>query len=194
MLNKIFTFLFETFPTWYVEYAQRKSSDWGIIEPLVPSLDHSITEVPIVVVPEAIVKPVEAGLLWDTPKHAWHSTRVIMDELGLSVDQKNLLCACIYQESEFYKGAIGKPNYDDSQDFGLCQYNNGNIKGIPLWIGQGATFASVDEVLNDPEKNVRVMIKTWKAGHLNWWASYKYGAYKQWLPKTSAMWLLAKGG
>ncbi len=171
-----------------------KEAEMEYIPPM-PSTDND----PIVPV-EVIKQPVAETLLWDTPKRAWHSSRVVMDEMGLTgktmaidgvlVPLKDVLCACIYQESRFKIGAIGPKNYDGTQDYGLCQYNNGSLKGIPLWIGKGATFKDVDEVLTSPEKNVRVMVKTWLAGHPSWWASFKFNAFKQWLPKTSAMWLL----
>lgn len=120
--------------------------------------------------------------LWDTPAHARHSVRVLCDEASMSVAQKNILCACVQQESQFNPKAIGKPNTNGTIDYGICQFNNGkNAEGVPLWIGPGADFASVDEVLNNPEKCVRVMIREFKAGHQNWWSSYKTGAYKKWL-------------
>lgn len=114
---------------------------------------------------------------WDTQKHAFHNTRVLCDLLGMSLKDKNDLCACIWVESQFLIHAIGKPNTNGTQDFGLCQYNNGKIKGIPLWIGEGAAFESVDEVLNSPRKNVVIMIRTWQAGHRNWWVSFHAGMY-----------------
>lgn len=151
--------------------------------PLIPQ-PMSIQPVPTPV-------PETPKYLWDTPQHAYHSTRLICDEMNLSVAEKNLICSCIYQESEFHKGAIGKPNHDGTIDYGLCQYNNGTLRGIPLWIGPGAAFRDINEVLSDPEKGVRIMIKTYQAGHLNWWASYSTGANKKWLLPDSPMWQLA---
>ena len=138
-------------------------------------------------------------LLWDTPQHAWHSARVIMDQMGLAglidrttgIPAKDLLCACIYQESQFHPAAIGKPNHNGTRDYGLCQYNDGhNSKGFPLWIGPGAAFSSIQEVINNPEKNVRIMVQMYKLGHLNWWSSYSTGAYKEHLLANSPMWAL----
>lgn len=129
-------------------------------------------------------------LLWETPKQAFHSTRVVCDEMGLDYDQKNEICFTIYGESEFHAKAIGKPNKNGTKDYGLCQYNDGkNAKGIPFWIGKGATFASIDEVLNNPEKCVRVMIQTYKAGNIGWW--YGHRGYTLEKAKTSPMWKLA---
>ena len=89
-----------------------------------------------------------------------HSIRVMCDNAGLTFDAKNILTTCIYQESRFNPKAIGSVNHDGTRDWGLCQYNDGHNPqtGAPYWIGKGATFASTDDVLNDPEKNVRVMI------------------------------------
>jgi hypothetical protein len=129
-----------------------------------------------------IILPPKPKYRWDGPLHVRHSVRLICDEEGLSLEAKNIITACIQQESQFNPKAIGKPNKDGTIDYGLCQYNNGrNKKGVPYWIGPGADFASVEEVLNDPEKNVRVMIREYKAGHIKWWASYSTGAYKKYL-------------
>ncbi len=124
-------------------------------------------------------------LLWDNPANVRHSCRVIMDEYNLSWAEKDLLCACIEQESRFKVGAIGSLNADGTRDYGLCQFNNGVNKetGEPFWIGKGADFASIDEVLADPSKNVRILVREYKKGNLKWWASYSTGAYKQFLPK-----------
>ena len=46
------------------------------------------------------------------------------------------------------------------------------------------------EVLNNPEKCVRVMIETCLAGHWDWWIAHKNGRYLQFIPKTSRMWKL----
>jgi hypothetical protein len=122
-----------------------------------------------------------------------HSIRVMCDEEGVDyrrntlidgkyVSAKDILTACIQQESGFNPKAIGKPNTNGTRDWGLCQYNDGkNAQGVPYWIGKGAAFASTDEVLNDPEKNVRVMIGMMKAGKINLWSSYSTGAFHPWL-------------
>lgn len=128
---------------------------------------------------------------FSTQKAAYHSTRVIADEMGLSLNEKNDFCAVIYQESRFRKGAVGKPNKNGTIDYGLCQFNDGkNSRGVPYWIGQGAAFSSIEEVLNNPEKCVRVAIRTVKAGHWDWWSSFKSGEYRHWLAENSPMWAL----
>ena len=141
--------------------------------------------------PQEPYKTVEVPptLLWDTPKHAWKSVRMICDDMGLTYDQKNEICYTIWGESGFNIKAVGKQNKNGTKDFGICQYNNGtNAKGVPFWIGEGATFASVDEVLNNPEKCVRVMIKTYLAGNIRWW--YGHEGYSLTAVEKSPMWQL----
>lgn len=120
---------------------------------------------------------------WDTPADARHSARVICDEEGLNLKQKNDVTACIQEESRFNPKAIGKINKDGTQDFGIVQMNNGkNKNGVPYWIGKGCLFESVDEVLNNPERGVRFMAReTKKYGYPKWWSSWTTGAYKKWL-------------
>lgn len=139
---------------------------------------------PTKTLPEAILSDSE-GLKWDTPEHVRHSIRVMCDEAGLSFYWKNVITACIYQESNFNPRAIGKTNKNGTTDYGLCQYNNGkNKQGQAYWIGSGAAFTSIEEVLNSPEKNVRVMIEQFKAGNLHLWASFSTDAYLRWLQKV----------
>lgn len=123
-----------------------------------------------VAVPEA---PVAPKYLWDTPEQARHSVRVMCDEAGLSVDDKNLICQVISCESGFKKGALGAPNHDGTRDYGICQMNS-------YWyIGKGKPIASIDEALNDPEKCVRVMLQRFKQGGLRDWECYKREFYKK---------------
>lgn len=158
--------------------------------PINDPLPPETTEVPPVAVePVRTQFPAPSELLWSTPHDAFHSTRVICDEMGLTYDQKNEICYTIYNESEFKIRAMGKPNKDGTRDYGICQFNTGkNAKGIPYWIGEGATFASIEEVLSNPEKCVRVMIKTCLAGHWTWWEGHK--GYSQLAAKSSPMWKL----
>jgi len=143
--------------------------------------------------PLPVPPPIETkqSLKWDTPADARHSARVIMDEMGLTgvVDRKtglkakDLLTACIMQESGFNPKAIGRTNFDGTRDYGLAQFNTGKNKrtGQPYWIGPGAAFKDIEEVLNNPEKNVRIMVNEYKRGNLRLWASYSTGAYKKWI-------------
>ena len=123
-----------------------------------------------------------ATYFWGTKKDTRHSIRVICDEMGLTVADKNLICACIQQESGFKPLAIGPKNKNGTTDYGLAQFNDGkNKKGQAYWIGKGADFKDIGEVLTNPEKNVRIMIREFKKGNLKYWASYTSGAYKKWL-------------
>lgn len=154
-----------------------------------------IEEVPIDAsdLPEEPVKPVEESpvesspnphLLFDTPKNAFHSVRVACDDMNLTLAQKNIICACIYQESRFNNKAIGKNK--NSTDWGIVQVND--TKG---WhIGKGLKFPSVQYVIDNPEECVKWMIQMYRKGQLNLWASYSSGAYRQWIRPTSPMWLL----
>lgn len=138
--------------------------------------------------PEPLPVPTPAPKLdFSTPKAAYHSTRVIADEIGLALNQKNDLCACIYQESRFDNRAIGKNQ--NSTDWGIVQVND--TKG---WhIGPGLRFPSVQYVKDNPEECVRWMAGVLKqTGKLQPWASWTSGAYIQWLVENSPMWKLAR--
>lgn len=117
---------------------------------------------------------------WDTPENARHSVRVIGDEEGLTWTEKDIICACIQQESGFNNAAIcrnkNKQGVVTSSDWGIVQCNDF------WWIGQGKLFPSVEYVVNNPDIMVRWMIKRYKQGHLNWWVSYSSGAYKKYMP------------
>jgi hypothetical protein len=112
---------------------------------------------------------------WSTKETSRHSVRVICDEEGLTVSDKNDLCATIGGESNWYSKAIGKPNYDGSKDYGIIQLNS------KFWIGEGKLFPTTDYVLNNPEPCVRWMCKQWKLGNKNWWYAYKNGSYRKFL-------------
>jgi hypothetical protein len=92
-----------------------------------------------------------APLRFDTPVHAYHSTRVLCDELGLSFAQKEVLSGCIMQESGFLTNPKPNHNIDPktgrawSTDWGIVQVND-------YWnIGPGKPFPSVAYVLSHPE-------------------------------------------
>ncbi len=129
-------------------------------------------------------------LLWDTRANCYHGTRVLCDNAGLTYDEKNILCACIFQESRFNNNAKCE-NKDKagkvwSTDWGICQIND-------YWhIGPHKDFPSVQYVLDNPDKAVQWMIDYYQRnGNLNAWVSYSSGAYKTWLLPASPMWKLA---
>lgn len=139
-------------------------------------------------VPVAPVLPVQEAveaisaphtLLWDTPENVRHSVRVMCDESGLSVSDKNTLCACVEVESNFNTQAV-HVNKDAngktlSTDYGIVQINDF------YHIGPGKDFPSADYVLSHPEECVAYMIKMMKAGKLDLWVSFSSGLYKKYL-------------
>lgn len=140
--------------------------------------------------PVAPVSPVEAPLdPWSTPKGAWYAVRVLCDSAGLSLEDKNVICACIYQESQFYNylpnGLPTKHDNGTSTDWGICQIND-------YWhVKKYHDFPSADFIMANPDKAVQFMINAFKGGGLTQWVSFSSGAYKQWLSPGSKMWLLA---
>jgi hypothetical protein len=127
-------------------------------------------------------------LPWNTPSEVWHGIRVLCDLAGLRPSEKDLLCACVYQESAFNNAARCENRDADgtvwSTDWGICQIND--------WfhIGQGKDFPSVEYVLANPDKAFEFMIKMYEAGQLKQWVSFSSDAYKKWLQPDSPMWNL----
>lgn len=118
---------------------------------------------------------------WTTRKDARHSVRVICDEEGLTKKEKDTITAVIQAESDFNTGIITR-NKNGTLDYGICQFNNGkNKNGVPFWIGEGADFKDYYEVLNNPEKCVRVMIREYKKGNLKYWIAYSNGSYLKYI-------------
>lgn len=112
-------------------------------------------------IPTSITPP--SKYLWDTDDQIYHSIRLIADEEGLTVLQKDLACDIAHCESgtpeRRYNIKIrGKI---DPRDRGLFQWNSHFHPEI------------TDEVAFDPEKNVRLGCKAIKQGkaHAFWSAS-----------------------
>jgi hypothetical protein len=122
---------------------------------------------------------------WSTPEHVKHNVRVLCDLAGMSVTDKNILCAVVEGESGFYNTAINHNKNSKgeitSTDWGICQIND------RYHIGQGNDFPSVQYVLDNPEKVVDWMIKMYQTGHINWWCAYDNGRYKQFLPVYNSL-------
>lgn len=119
-------------------------------------------------------------LLWDTPQNSRHSVRVLCDEAGLTLYEKNVITACIQQESNFRNEAVGKNMKNGvlvSTDWGICQIND------YYHVGAGKRWSSVEQIVKNPDKAVTWMIQMYKQGHLNLWVSYSSGAYKKYMPK-----------
>lgn len=151
----------------------------------------------------APVATIVPELSFDTPKQAWHATRVLCDQAGLPTTKtilvngelfapKDIICACVYQESAFLTNPRPNQNKDPktgliwSTDYGIVQVND------RYQIGRGKRYPSVGYVLANPGKCVQWMIDTYKATNaLQPWSSYTSGVYKKWLLANSRMWDLA---
>lgn len=154
----------------------------------------NITPMPIPA--PTVPNPDALPIYFDTPQHAYHAVRVLCDLAGLTLNEKNLICSCIYVESEFlnYKAPgvptkhenLNKDGSLSSTDWGIVQVND-YFHISPT----GQPFASVEAVLEDPESCVKWMIQMYLAGRLSMWDSYLSGEYKQYLVPTSPMWELA---
>lgn len=126
----------------------------------------------------AIIKPMDNILLWDKD-NARHSIRVMCDNAGLSLNDKNIITACIHVESNFDNTAKceNKDKNDKvwSTDWGICQIND-------YWhVIKFHDFPSVQYIIDNPEKAVAYMIQCYKDGRINQWVSYSSGAYKNFL-------------
>lgn len=122
---------------------------------------------------------------WGNTVSAHHNVRVICDLEGLTYDQKQILTACVYQESGFKVNPKPNQNKDPktgvvwSTDYGIVQVND------HFHIGEGKDFPSVDYVISHPEECLRWMCRIYKTtGSLQPWSSFSTGAYKKWLGKV----------
>lgn len=118
--------------------------------------------------------------LWDTRENTRHSLRVICDEEGLTLEQKDLVSQVLHCESDYNITTVHpnivtktlpdgtKHTYTASTDYGLCQWND-------FYHGKEI---SPDEALHNPEKAMRLMCQYVKAGELKDWVCYSEGLYK----------------
>ena len=138
-------------------------------------------------VPSTVPNP-DVLVAWDTTRHNYHNVRVLCDESGLSLTEKNLICACIFQESGFDNNAICQNKNAEgvvtSTDVGICQINS------YFHCGVGKDFPSTAFVVANPQDAVQWMIEMYMNGLLKMWVSYSSGAYLQWLQVGSPMWSL----
>jgi hypothetical protein len=140
-----------------------------------PSEPQKPVQTPPVAPPTPQPAPVPTpapNYLWDTPESARHSLRLICDEEGLTVDQKNLMSQVVHCESG-YRANIVHPNKKmngtvASTDYGICQWND-------YW---HAKEISPDEALHNPEKAVRLMCQYVKQGQIHQWVCYSTGMYQ----------------
>ena len=119
------------------------------------------------------------NLLWDTKENIRHSVRVLCDDEGLTVAQKNTLCATVEAESDFnlhainynYAFRLDGTKYVSSTDRGIAQWND-------YWHGKEIT---PDEAFNNPEKCIRLMCTYWKNGQMKQWCAYSNGTFRRYL-------------
>lgn len=161
---------------WFIELITSLLSVVGLYEKhieVVKPVDKPISPQPQQVYNEAkeeLMKKYD----WSTQEKARYSVRVICDEEGLSVKDKNDLCATVGGESNWKPRAIGKPNKNGSIDYGIVQLND------EYWIGEGKLYPNIEAVYNDPEGCIRWMCKQW-AKNKNWWYAYKNRSYVNYL-------------
>lgn len=132
--------------------------------------------------------PIDTLTTWDSPNNCRHNVRVLCDLSGLGLYMKNVITACVEQESDFenYKmdgtplihQNLNKDGSLSSTDYGIVQIND------YYHIGPNKDFPSVDFVMQNPQKCVQFMIDCYKQGKLGLWSSYKTGAYLKWMPAT----------
>lgn len=152
--------------------------------PTMPTITLSSTTPPApppAPAPAATSTPVTSPtLLWGTPADAEHSVRVICDQEGLTVEQKNTMDATIHAESgydthvtheNYAIGILTGKKYLASTDYGICQWND-KYHGKEI---------SPGDAINNPEKAVRLMCQYWKRGQRDIWVAYSSGRYKQYL-------------
>ena len=111
---------------------------------------------------------------WDTLANIKHSVRVICDEEGLTLEEKNTLFTTIWAESGFKLDAKNENKINGkvvSTDWGICQWND-------YYHGKEI---SPKEAVENPEKAVRLMCAYWKRGQRNLWIAYKNGSYLRYL-------------
>lgn len=151
---------------------------WSLIQSILSQFSNPLLNLPSVQVPTvqppAPVVPPPPKYDWSTPEAARHSVRVICDEEGLTVAQKNLLCATVQCESGF-KTNLVHPNIKNgitySTDYGICQWND-------YYHGKEIT---PEEAINNPEKAVRLMCQYWKRGQSTQWVCFSAGLYKKYM-------------
>ncbi|WP_295133383.1 hypothetical protein [uncultured Reyranella sp.] len=138
--------------------------------------------------PEPVVPP-PPKFDWSTVASARHSVRVICDEEGMTVKDKNDLCATVGAESGWQSYYLSGPKKGQpvirentvsggkvwSTDWGIAQIND------HYHVGPGKPFQSAQFILDNPEVCIRWMCKQWKAGNREWWIAFKNGSYRKYL-------------
>lgn len=182
--------VYETLLKTLISFLQRLIGIEGVTASTPEDITTTTMEIPPVTPEIAPVSPDSIVYEWDTPQHNYHNIRVLCDEADLTVEEKNLICECIYQESQFINSAKHENKDASGQilstDWGLCQIND-YYHCLP----HGTPFESAQYVVNHPSAAVQFMISMYKNGGLKQWVSFSSGAYKQWGEPSSPMWKLA---
>lgn len=137
--------------------------------------------------PRAILTPT-APYDWSTPEAARHSLRVICDEEGLTLDQKNNMSRTIHCESGYVQhvvmyntesGPVRREKYEPAKhgkiysiDTGIAQWND---------VYHGNEISKHDAEY-DPEKAIRLMCKYVKSGQLKQWVCWSSGKALKFTP------------
>ena len=99
--------------------------------------------------------------------------------MGLTVQMKDILCACVEVESGFNPLAVhynkDKTGAIWSADWGICQIND--------WfnVGVGKPFPSTDFVLQNPQIDIQWMCDMFLQGKESMWSSYSQKLYLRYL-------------
>ena len=110
-------------------------------------------------------------------KEMFQLAKKVCSQEGLSLTLTNDLLMTIGGESGFSQFCLNDRNTNGSVDFGICQFNTGSTNGKAWWIGPSASFKDPQEVINNPEKCIRVMARAFKSGSQARW--YAYAGRKQ---------------
>lgn len=148
---------------------------WGKKQAPVPPEKIPEQEEPASVEVTPSVPAVDTLEPWSDPISNRHNVRVICDQEGLSVQQKNDLSMTLHCESNYNPACVHKNVVNGkvtSTDYGICQIND------YYHIGPGKDFPSVQFVLDNPEACVRWMCSQWKVGNGKLWVCYSKGLYK----------------
>lgn len=114
--------------------------------------------------PEVIIPNPEPKYLWNTYENARHSTRVICDEEGLTVFQKNQLTETIKCESGFKPDVI-HINANGTKDCGIAQLNE-KYYLTP-------NNMTCEDAISDPEKCIRITARAFKKGREHDWICWR---------------------
>lgn len=153
---------------------------WKLIEEYFATQEYTpmTKELPKIEAP----KPVVHSKAWCGGSYAermdmYYLAKTVCAQEKLSAEMTRDLLATIMGESGYNRWCVNDRNKNGTVDYGICQFNTGtNKQGVPYWIGKGAAFKDVDEVINNPTKCIKVMAKQFKLGNAKWWMAFPHRA------------------